>query len=532
MASLSSGGESSAGHSERSDGEGSAGSSQEEPMRVPDDILTNLRRFLLPGASQSRWRLRLYATSFTVVGTVAGFLGMRNIQRALANETLEYGGFWSFLQAETLINQALVGMVATECTVVLGEAVLSATTPPGERDGTAAESSFYLSKLLHSEVSRSVYTQIDRRTRLCFAQATLLVVALISLPMRTAITALTSGVELGADLWASYVCMMVVWVPVLFIFAGWLLFFQVPMIVVGDHIARIASGVQALSRHSRPINFDALTRSVCHAHDLQRHLSALLAPLLKTVVLLACLMAEHFTLLAIAPRRGIGPAVLPQRWHFAIAAMLFVLALGWPLRGAAATTRECAQLTTAISALRVRNLDTRREGMSMDGMFNIHGPVSSMDGALNNRQSLTLRSRSSPTGAAADHGPHLATMEELAQIEALLDYVRGLNRGQGIGFVFWNTTITTVSRPHRRLPSSLHALSVLSDIRCNDAPAMAFAAWLCLGQLNTVLTHRLVVSCCQGLCTSMQLRGFFVSRQLCCHTHTHTHSLCPAVGQH
>ena len=465
MAPLSAATDSSGSRLERSDGEGSAGSSQEEAVQLPADILTNLRRFLLPGASRSRLRLRLYATSFTFVGTVAGFLGMRNIQRALSNETAENTGFWEFLQAETLINQVLVGMVGTECTVILGQAVLLATT--GERDGTAAGSSFYLRKLLHSEVSRNVYTQIDRRTRLCFAEATLLVLALVSLPMRTAITALTSGVDLGADLMAAYACMMIVWMPVLLIFAGWLLFFQVPMIVVGDHIARITSGVRALSTHSRPINFDALTRSVCHAHDLTRHLSALLAPLLKTVVLLSGLMAEHFTLLAIAPRHGIGPEVLPERWHFATAAMVCVLAVGWPLSAAAVTTRECVRLTTAISALRVRNLDMRRKDNG-DGTLALD-----INGMLNNRQSLTLRSRSAPTEPAADKGPHLATMEELAQIEALLNYVRGLNRGQGIGFVFLHTIITTVSRPHKRLPSSLHAPPV-----CPVFAAMMLQPWL------------------------------------------------------
>ncbi len=423
-----------------------SGSGSDEPVRLPADVLANLRRFLLPLGTRRRWPLRLFATSFTVVGMVAGYLGMQNIKRALANETPAYARLWSFMEAETLINQALVGMVATECTMVLSQAVLLATAPPGRRDDAAVGSSFYLNKLLQSEVSRDVCTRIDVRTRLCIAEATLLVAALISLPLRTAATAFTAGADLGIAMWVCYITMMIVWLPVWAALVGWLLFFQVPVIVVGDHIARIASGVHNLSTHSRPINFDALTRSVCHAHDLQRHLSALLAPMMKTFVLLAVLMVEHFTLLAIVPRAGIGLEVLPQRWHFAMAALLIAVAGGWPLRTAAGTTSECIRLSAAISALRVRNQDMGRD---RDGDDSLSIPMQSMDSMLSSRQPLTLRSRptAQPLDAAtAEKGPHLATVEQLAQIDALLAFVRGLNGGQGIGFVFLQTTITAVSR--------------------------------------------------------------------------------------
>ena len=103
-----------------------SGSGSDEPVRLPADVLANLRRFLLPLGTRRRWPLRLFATSCTVVGMAAGYLGMQNIKRALANETPAYARLWSFMEAETLINQALVGMVATECTMVLSQAVLLA----------------------------------------------------------------------------------------------------------------------------------------------------------------------------------------------------------------------------------------------------------------------------------------------------------------------------------------------------------------------------------------------------------------------
>eukprot|EP01043_Picozoa_sp_COSAG02_P114451 COSAG02_NODE_50753_length_318_cov_1.155251_1_plen_105_part_11 len=105
--------------------------------------------------------------------------------------------------------------------------------------------------------------------------------------------------------------------------------------------------------------------------------------MMKTFVLLAVLMVEHFTLLAIVPRAGIGPGVLPQPWHFAMAALLVAVAGGWPLRAASGTTSECIRLSAAISSLRVRNQD---KGRDHDGDDSLSVQMQNMDGMLSSRQ--------------------------------------------------------------------------------------------------------------------------------------------------
>eukprot|EP01046_Picozoa_sp_COSAG06_P056108 COSAG06_NODE_10514_length_1668_cov_1.706820_1_plen_388_part_00 len=289
--------------SERSSG---SSSSLDEVVPLPADVLANLRRTLLPGGSRSPWKLRCWASCGTVVGSASGYLGMRNIARALATEDPVDATAWNNLQTETLVVMILAGIFCTECTVILGKAVLQATAPPDGREGVVG-SSFYLNRLLKSDVSPEVHQRIAARTRLSALQSLIVVGLAFTMPLRTwLLSSRTEGprYELDAATKYSYVCVLVCFPPMVIIGTGWLLFLHVPMIIVGDHIGRIAAGVRALSAHSRPINFDALTRSVWHAHDLQQHLSALLAPLLKTFLLLAAVISWHWALIATYPRDG------------------------------------------------------------------------------------------------------------------------------------------------------------------------------------------------------------------------------------
>ena len=289
--------------SERSSG---SSSSLDEVVPLPADVLANLRRTLLPFGTRSPWKLRCWASCGTAVGSASGYLGMRNIARALATEDPVDATAWNNLQTETLVVMILAGIFCTECTVILGKAVLQATAPPDGREGVVG-SSFYLNRLLKSDVSPAVHQRIAARTRLSVLQSLIVVGLAFALPLRSWLHASRAEgprYEMDAATKYAYVCVLLCFPPMVIIGTGWLLFLHVPMIIVGDHIGRIAAGVRALSAHSRPINFDALTRSVWHAHDLQQHLSALLAPLLKTFLLLATVISWHWALMATYPRDG------------------------------------------------------------------------------------------------------------------------------------------------------------------------------------------------------------------------------------
>ena len=292
--------------SERSSG---SSSSLDEVVPLPADVLANLRRTLLPFGTRSPWKLRCWASCGTAVGSASGYLGMRNIARALATEDPVDATAWNNLQTETLVVMILAGIFCTECTVILGKAVLQATAPPDGREGVVG-SSFYLNRLLKSDVSPAVHQRIAARTRLSALQSLIVVGLAFAMPLRSWLHASRAEgprYEMDAATKYAYVCVLLCFPPMVIIGTGWLLFLHVPMIIVGDHIRRIAAGVRALSAHSRPINFDALTRSVWHAHDLQQHLSALLAPLLKTFLLLAAVFSWHWALMATYPRDGKHP---------------------------------------------------------------------------------------------------------------------------------------------------------------------------------------------------------------------------------
>ena len=294
------------------DSELSSGSSSslDEVAPLPADVLANLRRTLLPGGTRSPWKLRCWASCGTVSASAGGYVSMQNIARALATEDPVDATAWNNLQTETLVVMILAGIFCTECTVILGKAVLQATAPPDGREGVVG-SSFYLNRLLKSDVSPEVHQRIAARTRLSVLQSLIVVGLAFAMPLRTWLlssrAAEGSRYEMDAATKYAYACVLVCFPPMVIIGTGWLLFLHVPMIIVGDHIRRIAAGVRALSAHSRPINFDALTRSVWHAHDLQQHLSALLAPLLKTFLLLAAVFSWHWALMATYPRDGKHP---------------------------------------------------------------------------------------------------------------------------------------------------------------------------------------------------------------------------------
>jgi hypothetical protein len=300
----------------------SVSSSSEELVALPAIVQQQLRRSLLFGTDGGA-PLRLFASSATAAAFSAAYLASLFFD-ALRHDSLPLPLVWTLLRWETLVIMALVGLLVTECAMILATTMCR----HGVEGGT--DSAAFLQTLLGGSVPRAVEAKVTRRRKMSLLQAVVPVGSCFLVPLRAA---LTGAVELTDGVLAAYGVLIVCFLPIVSIGAGWLLFLHVPVIVVCDRISRIAAGIHASSASGRPVNFDAIMRSIVSAHELQQRCATTLRYSNNQPLPLPATCAMHLLLLmlllcagcwaqALGPSRTASPDDLLPLGHGRLASVL------------------------------------------------------------------------------------------------------------------------------------------------------------------------------------------------------------------
>ena len=454
----------------------SAGS--DELVALPAIVQQQLRRSLLFGTNGGV-PLRLFASSATAAGLAAGYLA-NLLYNALPQDGQPLPLVWTLLRWETIVFMGLIGLLVTECAMNLA-------TTMSQRGVEGTDSAAFLQALLGYSVPPAVEAKVAWRRKMSLLTTVVPVGSCFLVPLH----AWLSGAVAPADeVLAAYGVLIVCFLPVVSIGAGWQLFLQVPVIVVCDRISRSAAGIRASSVSLRPVNFDAIMRSVVAAHDLQqrcattrrstptlhlpatharaiiralslvdrqpcsflligwwrcacgpcglvgRRLSALLAPLLHTFILLAVILAWHRSLMTLAPREGIEAALLNPRWVYACGVELVLIGCVWLLSVVAATSTACDELVAAISGLRCRMQRLPQDGGDIEAGESRLRSSGGIGGSLGLPEGAGGWQAAGPGSPCSALVPVLASDHDLARIDGVLDFTAALNHGQGLGFLF------------------------------------------------------------------------------------------------
>jgi hypothetical protein len=156
------------------------------------------------------------------------------------------------------------------------------------------------------------------------------------------------------------------------------------------------------------------------------------------------MVAWHRSLMTVAPREDVDATLLHPRWVYACGVELLLFGYVWLLHVVAATSSECNQLVSAISGLRCRMQrpqqqdggDIEASGSRLRSSGGMGESIQASDGAGGWVYDPGTPSSSSSSSSSSALVPVLASDRDLARIDGLLKYAAGLNRGQGIGFVF------------------------------------------------------------------------------------------------
>lgn len=237
----------------------SVSSSSDELVALPAIVQQQLRRSLLFGTDGGA-PLRVFASSATAAGLAAGYL-TNLFYDALHRDALPLPLVWTLLRWENIMLMVLVGLLGTECAMILATTV----SRHGGEGGT--DSAAFLQTLLGCSVSPAVEARVAWRRKMSLLQAVVPVGSCLLVPLRAA---LVGAVTPSNGVLVAYGVLIVCFLPIVAIGAGWLLFLHVPAIVVCDRISHSAAGIRASSVSRRPVNFDAIMRSVVSAHELQQ----------------------------------------------------------------------------------------------------------------------------------------------------------------------------------------------------------------------------------------------------------------------
>ena len=276
-------------------GDGSGGGSEEsgdEEAAVPmrEAVYGVLRPHLIGPLGSCRGGHRLWALSITFYAFSVGQFIAERLTEMVEAEPL-CPEIWQSMVWEAQVVPLCIGLLATEVTVIMAEAVRPATT-----GRPATRSSRWLQLLLATPVSPQVLQRIRTHVRVSRTWAAGLgVVMLVSMARQyEQLEANLGRTELQRAVFT--IVDTISLVPMLITITGWLLFLTIPSLIVCDDIERNTGRIIRLARKRRirQPEWDGVMRSVHRANEGTKRLSSLLGPALKMILLVAGALACHW----------------------------------------------------------------------------------------------------------------------------------------------------------------------------------------------------------------------------------------------
>ena len=324
---------------------------------------------------------------------------------------------WSWMPLWLRVYGAAIGIVLMEAHVVMAEA---AVPPRAGRSPT--RSGKFLHALLRMRVSESAEQRIRARVRHSrLAGVVVLALFLVLGRGRMYLEWIADQEEDGVTSdWDVAVASVsvVTTLPTVNMFIGWVLFLQIPTTIVCDDIERSTAWVRRLGlrkNRGRSVNWDAVMGHVQRANDSTTRLSALLAPTIKSFMIIVLSGIVNFMIFTVLPRPA-NIYVKPISWATFLGTLGFYALSLWMLFAGARATTACEQLVDAVSRLRRWEPDSGRDGRA---------------GAPN------------PLAEGEDQKAWVMEKpENLVRIEGIRWYCMELNRGQGLGFTYSDRKVT------------------------------------------------------------------------------------------
>ena len=282
-------------------GDGSGGGSEEsgdEEAAVPmrETVYGVLRPHLIGPLGSCRGGHRLWALSITFYAFSVGQFIAERLTEMVEAEPL-CPEIWQSMVWEAQVVPLCIGLLATEVTVIMAEAVRPATT-----GRPATRSSRWLQLLLATPVSPQVLQRIRTHVRVSRTWAAGLgVVMLVSMARQyEQLEANLGRTELQRAVFT--IVDTISLVPMLITITGWLLFLTIPSLIVCDDIERNTGRIIRLARKRRirQPEWDGVMRSVHRANEGTKRLSSLLGPAIKMILLVAGALACHWLAVLLA----------------------------------------------------------------------------------------------------------------------------------------------------------------------------------------------------------------------------------------
>ena len=426
-----------------------AEAAEEQELRpVPPRALERLQTSLAGPWSTSNRGVRLWTCAGAYHGFVAAYLVIKLIDQIYDPD------MW-LLQLMCLPVWGGIGVIAGECTTMLGRALLDVggdtkeqLLAPGDKPAGRTNFKFMIS-LLHSQVSNPVAAEVERKVLIArtLAWGWMIIVALCYLNMLMVFssTPTTDMLPFRGIGWPEKVlCWIGVaccW-PCALLITGWLLFINVPCLVVSDRIRRDARRVGSLSETRtggtlQRVDWDSVTLALQTAHEDTVRLGAILRPPLQMLLAIPMLAGSWWLALGCTPQSGVDPrspviGVLVPNQVFILGALLLIVLGLWPLYAPAAITTACDELVEAIRKLpQAEGCEPLESGHAATDESG--SPTSKGEGVVDVEQGA----------AAAAAAAAAAGSDAAAGIQRLLQFAAELNQGQGLGFMLRGKRIGT-----------------------------------------------------------------------------------------
>ena len=286
-------------------------------------------------------------------------------------------------------------------------------------------------------IPRDIPESTDMQSVVSGAHVTVLLVTTVvcGLMIRTS---LVSGSVEDTNTAIMFAVGVLMFPPVCVIGSGWLLFLHIPTIIVCDHVNRSTQAITAARKRGTDhgINFDAIMQTLQRTHDSTKHLSILLAPALKTLLMMGATMCTHWLLMALTPRQHTG-GTLPKPEIFFSGMIVMVIVCTWPMMSGASVTTACENLTAAIHALRARAFLYTKITIFAFCYTENHDLLTENDDFIGAPPELA-----SDTSTTNPVKVQLAWPEDLIRIDGLRRYADEQNQCQGMGFTLFGKRVS------------------------------------------------------------------------------------------
>lgn len=409
----------------------------EQLRPVPPQVLGQMRASLA-GPWCDSTRTNLAVRLWTFVGCnhsfIAGYLTWQSIEQT-------YDDDYSVLQLLAVPVFGGIGVIGGECTVLLGRALADVGGDGSNREqllapgddaadggGKHAESSAgadnfkFLVSLLNSSVSPAVADELQQKLLVAKSLSWVWMLLILSCYFGFFIefAVITPGPESLPLRGVGWLECVLPWIGALccwpcgMLVTGWLLFIQVPCLVVSDRIRQDARRVERMAESSAtpmsPDVWDSLKLTLQTAHEYTVRLGLVLRPPLQLLLCMPVLVGSWWFVLSVTPSTGLDPrapvAFLFEYFPpaFYIFGALTTWCIGvWPLYAPAEISTACDELAGAIEGLQHRGVK----------------------GQPQQKQQQTEDDR--------ENG-QVVPAADLLRIDGLVKFAADLNDGQGLGF--------------------------------------------------------------------------------------------------